>query len=177
MQPIDPKLASAIEEKIRTLKVLVVDDEHYSRKVIHTLLVAIGVKEIIEASDGVKGLEALRTHAPDLVIVDWEMPGLNGTDFTRVVRSPGSFPYPDVPIVMLTGHAERSLVMAAVKVGVDEYLLKPVSSQGLRARIVSVLTKPRNIVQKKDYYGPEPRKLSSYKPEKDSGFDNVVLVN
>ena len=177
MQSTEQRLAPNIEEQIRSLKVLVVDDEHYSRKVIHSLLIAIGVKEILEANDGVKGLDAIRTHAPDLVIVDWEMPGLNGTEFTRVVRSPGTFPYPDVPIIMLTGHAERSLVVAAVKVGVDEYLLKPVSSQGLRARIVSVLTKPRNIVQKNGYYGPEPRKFSSYKPEKDSGFDNVVLVN
>jgi CheY-like chemotaxis protein len=177
MQATLTKSAPSIDEQIRALKVLVVDDEHYSRKVIHTLLVAIGVGEILEASDGIKGLEAIRKHAPDIVIVDWEMPGLNGTDFTRVVRSPGSFPYPDVPIIMLTGHAERSLVVAAVKVGVNEYILKPVSSQGLRARIVSVLSKPRTIVQKAGYYGPEPRKLSSYKPEKDSGFDNVVLVN
>jgi two-component system, chemotaxis family, chemotaxis protein CheY len=177
MQSIEQKPAPNIDEQIRALKVLIVDDEHYSRKVIHGLLTAIGVRQILEASDGLKGLDAIRSHAPDIVIVDWEMPGLNGTDFTRVVRSPGTFPYPDVPIIMLTGHAERSLVVAAVKVGVNEYILKPVSSQGLRARIVSVLTKPRNIVQKKDYYGPEPRKLSSYKPEKDSGFDNIVLVN
>lgn len=177
MQSTEQKHAPGIEDQIRSLRVLVIDDEHYSRKVIHSLLIAIGVKEIHEANDGIKGLEAVRSLAPDLVIVDWEMPGLNGTDFTRAVRSPGTFPYPDVPIIMLTGHAERSLVVAAVKVGVNEYLLKPVSSQGLRARIVSVLTKPRNIVQKKGYYGPEPRKLSSYKPEKDSGFDNVVLLN
>jgi CheY-like chemotaxis protein len=177
MQSLEQKSAPSLEDQIRALRVLIVDDEHYSRKVIHSLLIALGVKEIHEANDGIKGLEAVRAIVPDLVVVDWEMPGLTGTDFTRAVRSPGTFPYPDVPIIMLTGHAERSLVVTAVKCGVNEYLLKPVSGQALRARIVSVLTKRRPIVQKKGYYGPELRKFSSYKPEQESGFDHFVLLN
>jgi hypothetical protein len=51
---------------------------------------------------------------------------------------------------------------------VHEFLLKPVSSSALQARMLSVLTKPRNFVKRGDYYGPEPRKISSYKQEADS---------
>lgn len=97
------------------------------------------------------------------------MPGLNGAEFMRQVRSPRDFPYPDLPVIMLTGYGERSRVVEAVRLGVNEFLLKPVSTQALLARIAAVLTKPRRMVQKGDYYGPEPRQLSTYKQEADPG--------
>ena len=162
----------AMEKEVRTLmgaiKVLIVDDEHYTRKVIRTLLLAIGCTKIYEANDGQAGLDAIADIAPDVVQLDWEMPGMDGAEFVRRVRSPVSFPYPNVPLIMLSGHGERSRVMEAVRLGVHEFLLKPVSSGALRARIVSVLAKPRVMVRRGDYYGPEPRKASSYKPEADS---------
>ena len=156
-------------ERLAAAKAVVVDDEHYMRKVVRTMLMSIGVQEVHEAPDGTAGLELIRRVAPDFVILDWQMPGLDGPSFVRMVRSPGTFPYPNVPIIMLTGHGERSRVVEAVKIGVNEFLLKPVSTQALLARIVAILTKPRRIVQQGDYYGPEPRQLSSYKPEADPG--------
>ncbi len=161
----NPKNVDAL---VKAIKVLVVDDEFYSRKVIRTLLTAAGVVDIHETNDGAAGLDAIRQLAPEVVILDWEMPGMTGADFVRQVRSPDKFPYPNVPIIMLTGHGERSRVVEAIKLGVHEFLLKPVSSGALLARIVSVLTKPRPMVRRGDYYGPEPRKLSAYKPDEDS---------
>jgi DNA-binding response OmpR family regulator len=169
--------AADIAAQIQSLKVLIVDDEHNMRKVTRGLLLAIGVRNIHEANDGMSGLDAIQRVAPDLVILDWEMPAPNGPEFVRIVRSPGVFPMPDVPIIMLTAYGERSRVIEAVQLGVDEYLLKPVSVKALHARIVSILTKPRRIVQKGDYYGPAPRKLSSYKPEVDPTYSDVVFVN
>jgi CheY-like chemotaxis protein len=169
-------LAGQVAQQISTLKVLVVDDEHSMRKVTRALLQVIGVKTVYEANDGRSGLEAICTHAPDMVILDWEMPSPNGPQFVRRVRSPGKFPLPDVPIIMLTAYGERSRVVEAVRLGVNEYLLKPVSSTALLARIVSVLTKPRKMVKKGDYYGPEPRTMSSYKPESDPALSQFVLV-
>jgi two-component system chemotaxis response regulator CheY len=64
-----------------------------------------------------------------------------------------------VPIIMLTGHSERSRVIEAARLGVNEFLLKPVSSKALEERLVAVLAHPRPIVQTADYYGPEPRKF------------------
>lgn len=146
---------------LASLKVLVVDDEHYMRKVVRTMLMAIGVRTVYDAPDGINGLEAIRTYAPDLVIVDWGMPGLDGAGFVRMVRSPETFPYPDVPIIMLTGNGQRERVVEAMRVGVNEFLLKPVSSRGLQDRIVSVFAKPRRVVKQGNYYGPEPRRLST----------------
>lgn len=170
-------VASEIATQLQALKVLIVDDEPTMRKVTRSLLQAVGVKRIYEAVDGMSGLDAIRTLAPDVVILDWEMPSPNGAQFVRQVRSPGSFPLPDVPIVMLTAYGERSRVVEAVNVGVNEYLLKPISSNNLLARLVTILANPRPMVQKGDYYGPEPRRISSYKLDFDAGMKQIVLVN
>jgi len=169
-------LASQVSQRLQTLRVLVVDDEHSMRKVTRALLQVIGVQSIYEACDGSSGLEAICTHGPDLVILDWEMPSPNGPDFVRQVRAPGKFPLPDVPIIMLTAYGERSRVVEAVRLGVNEYLLKPVSSTALLARIVSVIANPRRMIKKDNYYGPEPRTLASYKPESDPALTQYVLL-
>jgi len=159
-------------------KVLVVDDEHYMRKVVRTLLMSIGVRTIYEAPNGPAGLEIVRSAAPDVVIVDWEMPGIDGADFVRVVRSPETFPLPNVPIIMLTGHGERSRVIESVQVGVNEFLLKPVSSKALQDRMVAVLTNPRPFVRSGDYYGPAPRKLlPGIHSDTDRAMANLVMLN
>ena len=98
--------ADQIARRLEALKVLIVDDEHAMRKVTRSLLQAIGVANIHDANDGRSGLEAVCTLAPDVVILDWEMPGLNGPEFIRRVRSPHDFPMPDVPVIMLTGYGE-----------------------------------------------------------------------
>lgn len=159
-------------------KALVVDDEPYMRKVVRTLLMSIGVRTIYEAPDGPAGLELIRTMAPDVVILDWEMPGLDGAGFVRMVRSPETFPFPDTPIIMLTGHGERSRVIEAVQIGVNEFLLKPVSSKALQDRLVAVLAKPRRVVSSGAYYGPAPRKLAaSVHADNDAAIANLIMLN
>ena len=74
-------------------------------KEIRNLLVNCGVKDIYEAGDGITALDTLRTVGPDVVLLDWEMPLLNGAELVRIVRSPGVFPMPDVPIIMLAALA------------------------------------------------------------------------
>src|SRR5579864_4673397 len=144
---------------VQSLSVLVVDDNQYMRKMVRNLLVNCGIKEIYEAADGVAALDAIRTMAPDVVILDWEMPLLSGAELVRIVRSPGVFPMPDIPIIMLTGHGERWRVVEAVRLGVHEYLIKPVSAKSLYDRLVAIALVPRANVQLGDYYGPEPRKM------------------
>jgi DNA-binding response OmpR family regulator len=125
------------------------------------MLAAIGVKTVHEACDGMSGLDAIRVYAPGLVIVDWEMPLLDGAELVRQVRQPHTFPFPDVPIIMLTGHGERWRVVEAARVGANEYLLKPVSTGTLRERIIGILGNPRPTVKIDGYYGPAPRRLAT----------------
>lgn len=173
--PMDMKTLTA---RFTTTKVLVVDDEHFMRKVVRTLLMSIGIRAIYEAADGPSGLETIRSTEPDIVIVDWQMPGLDGTDFVRVVRSPETFPYPNVPIIMLTGHGERSRVIEAAQAGVDEFLLKPVSLKALQDRLVAVLANPRPMVRSGEFYRPAARKLAAnIHADADQALANLVMVN
>jgi len=150
-----------ITDQIQALTILVVDDNQYMRKTIRNLLVNCGIKDIYEANDGIAALDAIRSIAPDVVILDWEMPLLSGAELVRIIRSPGVFPMPDVPIIMLSGHGERWRVVEAVRLGVHEYLVKPVSAKAIYDRLVSIVMQPRPVVQLGDYYGPEPRKMIS----------------
>jgi len=77
MMAMDAKTADLMGSQ----KILVIDDEHYTRKVIRALLMSIGVKKIQEACDGHAGLDAICTAVPDIVLVDWEMPGLDEPPF------------------------------------------------------------------------------------------------
>lgn len=155
----DSVLSKMLQPRIEALRVLVVDDDPYMRKVVRTMLNAIGVRTVYEAADGVAGLDALRQNNPNLVIVDWEMPRLDGAQFIRTVRSPGEFPVPDVPIIMLSGHGEHWRVVEAARIGAHEFLLKPVSTKSLLERIVAIIGRPRPTVKLDGYYGPLPRRL------------------
>jgi two-component system, chemotaxis family, chemotaxis protein CheY len=148
-----------IEAVIRSAKVLIVDDEFYMRKVIRTLLLSVGVTDVHDTPDGASGLAAISVLDPDVVILDWQMDGMNGPEFVRRVRAPDQFAYPNVPIIMLTGHSEHSRVVEAMRLGVHEFLVKPVSSKALNERLASVLLHPRPMVRRGDHYGPAPRKL------------------
>jgi CheY-like chemotaxis protein len=152
-------VTNRVDKLLASITVLVVDDNQYMRKVVRNILVNLGVKNVLEAPDGTAGLEAIRMFAPDLVILDWEMPLLSGAEVVRIVRAPGVFPVPDVPIIVLTAHVERWRVQAATRLGVHEFLKKPVSGKALLDRIVTILTRPRPMVRLGEYYGPEPRKL------------------
>jgi two-component system, chemotaxis family, chemotaxis protein CheY len=151
-------LSKKVEKLVHSLDVLIVDDNQFMRKVVRNLLVNVGVRTIHEAADGLGGLEAIRTFVPDIVILDWEMPLLDGGEVARIIRSPGVFPVPDVPIIMLSGHVERWRVEKAQQLGVNEFLKKPVSGKALLDRMVAILAHPRPMVRVGNYYGPQPRR-------------------
>ncbi len=159
-----------LADLVQSLCVLVVDDNQYMRKIIRTLLVNCGIKDIYEAADGIAALDIIRTVGPHTVILDWEMPLLSGAELVRIVRSPGVFPVPDVPIIMLSGHGERWRVVEAMRLGVNEYLVKPVSAKALYDRLVSITTQPRPAVQLGEYYGPRPRNPTA------ASADNDILL-
>jgi len=152
--PINPKQAEVI---LQQLRVLLVDDNAFMRTIVRGLLNNIGVKIVSEATDGIAALDMIRESPPDVVILDWEMPLLNGPELVRIVRSPGVFPTPDIPIIMLTAHGEHWRILESVKLGVNEFLCKPVSAKALFDRLISIILKPRASVQLGDYYGPLPR--------------------
>ena len=91
------------------------------------------------------------------MILDLDMPLLDGFQFIRIVRTPGVFPCCDLPIIMLSGCSGLINVLEAQRLGVNEFLKKPVSANALFQRIASVLVKPRPMIEVDGRYQPEPR--------------------
>jgi CheY-like chemotaxis protein len=158
--------ASKLSKLIEDLVILVVDDNAYMRKLTRMMLTNLGAKSIYEAPDGVAALDLIRTANPDIMLLDWDMPLLNGAQVIRIVRSPGVFPKPNLPIIMLTAHGARSRVSAAMRLGVHEFLLKPTSPKALHDRLLSILLKPRQMVRIGKYYVPQPRDATPLKLER-----------
>lgn len=140
------------------LRFIIIDDNTYMRRVIKALLHGFGSREVMEAEDGAAGLEAFMTYAPDVVILDWEMPILDGLEVTRMIRQPTTSVNPFAPIIMVTGHSERRRVMMARDAGVNEFLVKPISSKGLYDRILAVVAFPRPFIRTKSFFGPDRRR-------------------
>jgi two-component system, chemotaxis family, chemotaxis protein CheY len=147
---------------IRSARILIVADEFHVRKSIRTLLLAAGVTDVHDAADGAGGLLAAGTLDPDVVILDWQMPAMEGPEFVRRLRALDQPALPHVPIIMLTGHGGQSRVIEAMRLGVHEFLLKPVSGQALQERLASVLVHPRPVTQRgDDHASRSPRRSTA----------------
>ncbi len=148
---------SFVSNAFAKTSVLLVDDDTYLRKITRSLLMSFGVRRVYEAGDGAQGLEHLNQFRPDVVLLDWEMPMLNGAEMIRLVRNPRTSSNPMVPIVLITGYTERYRIQEALQLGVNEVLSKPFSAKGLLQRLNLVVNSPRPFVQQAGYFGPMPR--------------------
>ena len=88
---------------------------------------------------------------------------LDGPEVMRVVRSPGIFPKPSLPIIMLTDKGLRSRVAEAIRLGANELLVKPISPKALQQRLLGILLNPRPMVRAGKYYIPMPRRRIDFK--------------
>ena len=149
----------SFEKLLQQLNILIVDNNAYMRRMTRTMLTNLGAKAVIEAADGLAALEQIRTCDPDVMLLDWDMPVLNGMEVMRIVRSPGVFPRPNLPIIMLTNRGHRASVLQALREGAHEFLVKPTSAKALRDRLTSIVYKPRPMMRLGDFYVPEPRRM------------------
>jgi two-component system chemotaxis response regulator CheY len=147
-----------VEKAMEGLVVLIADSNAYTRRLTRMMLTNLGVKSIYESSDGVAALDAVRTINPDVMILDWDMSILDGREVMRIVRSPGMFPKPNLPIIMLSDRGLRSRVTTAIRLGVHEFLVKPISPNTLQQRLLSIMLNPRPMVRAGKYYIPMPRR-------------------
>ena len=123
----------------RTLRTLVVDDQLTIRALVRNGLEQLGFGEIVEAEDGEQGLRTMLTRAPvpKLIISDYNMPKLDGMSLLRAVRlHPAT---KATPFIMLTGRADKELVLTAVQHGVNNYLVKPFTVPTLKEKIEAVV--------------------------------------
>src|SRR3954469_5524747 len=143
---------------LESLRVLLVDDNQHMRAIVVTVLGGIGVTQIRETRDGSEALEALRDWPADLAIVDFQMFPLDGVEFTRMVRNSPDSRNPYLPIIMMTGHSERTRVEEARDAGVTEFVAKPLTAKAVLERINAVIYRPRAFIRTEAYFGPDRRR-------------------
>lgn len=115
------------------MKTLIIDDSRAVRRVIAGMMKQLGF-ETFEAANGVEGLERLEEiPRPDIVLVDWNMPEMNGLQFIRAVRAMPQ--YFDLPLMMVTTETEMERMSQAFMAGVNEYVMKPFDQATLHDKL------------------------------------------
>ena len=164
------------------LKIMVVDDCQFMRRVLERMLKALGVGDVVVAKDGNAALFQLacavqdRDGPPDLIVTDWEMEPMNGHQFVNSIRDSDQAFVREMPVIMLTGHSDLQTVKAARDFGVSEFLTKPVSAERLYQRITSIIDHPRPFIQSDQFSGPCRRRQNrGFSGEDRRGGDFFML--
>lgn len=148
--------------KFENISVLIVDRQPAIVELIKGVLTMFGVKDVLTCTDGKSGLKTFKGRKPDLLIVDWDLAGINGIEFTKKVRQDPVNPY--VPIIFTTALSSVKRVAVARDSGITEFLRKPFTAEALYKRIEAIIEKPRPFVLSEKFTGPDRRRRS------DKGF-------
>ncbi len=128
---------------IERMTILVVDDMKSMRLTIRKMLQHLKIgKHLKFAKNGREGLTILQTSKVDIVIMDWKMPKLNGTQMLEIIRNDKMLR--DIPVIMVSAEAERDIVNEVAETEIDGYLLKPLTLNSLDHRVRTVVEKVNN---------------------------------
>jgi len=141
-------------EQLKRMKVLIVDPNAYMRGVVADSLRRLTITNINAAASAVEAFSVGRTFKPDLIFVDWDAGRMSGLEFTREIRRNTTGLSRETPIILLAGVIDHDQLMSARQSGINEFLLKPVSAQGVLSRIEEVVLRPRKFIDSRNYVGP-----------------------
>jgi two-component system chemotaxis response regulator CheY len=129
------------------LSFLIVDDQPFSRRMVRSMLVGFGSREVYESANGVEAFELARNVMPNIIVTDLVMPIFNGLRFIKMVKDPQS-PTQMIPIIVLSGYLTKAAAVMVKDSGADELLVKPVSPKGLYDHIVHLVLRddPTNLL-------------------------------
>lgn len=129
-------------------KVLIVDDEPQLRRALRTILVTQGCS-VVEVRDGQEAIEEIKADPPDLVLLDINMPGIDGFETCRRIREAS-----DIPIIMVTVRGSEADKVKALDAGADDYLVKPFGTQELLARVRAAARRLPNLEELPPFISP-----------------------
>lgn len=120
------------------MKILVVDDSSTMRRIIKNTLARLNYKDVLEAEHGVEAWGLMESNKDlGMLITDWNMPEMNGLELVKKVRGSGHFN--ELPIIMVTTEGGKTEVIAALKAGVNNYIVKPFTPQVLKEKLAAVM--------------------------------------
>jgi two-component system chemotaxis response regulator CheY len=117
----------------KNMKVLVVDDFSTMRRIVKNLLRDLGFTNISEADDGSTALPMLQGGDFDFVVTDWNMPGMQGIDLLKAIRSDADLSH--IPVLMVTAEAKKEQIVMAAQAGVNGYIVKPFTAATLKTKL------------------------------------------
>jgi len=120
----------------KNMKILVVDDFSVMRRIIKNLLVELGFSDISEADDGTTALPMLQQGNFDLVISDWNMPGMTGMQLLQAIRADQRLSA--TPVLLVTAENKRENIIHAAQVGVNGYVVKPFTAATLNEKLTRI---------------------------------------
>lgn len=119
------------------MRIMLIDDSMTMRNIQKSVLKQLGYTEVQEACDGQDAMSKVGAYQPDLCLVDWNMPNMDGLAFVKAFRQQNK----TTPLIMVTTEAERSRVLDAIRAGVNNYVVKPFTPDVLAERITETLAK------------------------------------
>ncbi len=145
------------------VSLLVVEDNDASRRLVLELLRAAGFSNVNSVRNAEEAIEQIQAIEPDLLLLDWGLPGMSGIDLVTEIRQSAITPdprfvNPQLPIVMLTARQRARDVTQARNAGVNEFIIKPFSTASLLKGISSALVKTRDFVTASSFIGPDRRR-------------------
>lgn len=117
----------------KNIRILIVDDFSTMRRIVKNLLNDLGFSNFAEADDGNSALIELRKGAFDLVVTDWNMPGMPGIDLLKAIRADAALA--KIPVLMVTAEAKREQIIEAAQSGVNGYIIKPFTADTLQDKL------------------------------------------
>ena len=117
----------------KDMRILVVDDFSTMRRIIKNILRQLGYNNVIEADDGTTGWAKLQQEEVDFVITDWNMPKMSGLELLNEIRTSDTMK--DLPVLMVTAEALQENIVAAIKAGVSNYVVKPFDAATISEKI------------------------------------------
>ncbi|THD80617.1 MAG: response regulator [Phenylobacterium sp.] len=144
--------------RLHDARFLVVDDHQPMREILKSLLFGLGVRHVDEARDAAAAFEMLKFAAYDILLTDYDMAGETGVQLTHRLRRAHANQNRRIAVIMVTGRAEGPVILAARDAGVDEYLIKPLTTASLCQKLDAVLNRRRAFIESDSYMGPDRRR-------------------
>lgn len=120
----------------KNIRILIVDDFSTMRRIVKNLLNDLGFSNFAEADDGNSALLELRKASFDLVVTDWNMPGMPGIDLLKAIRADAALA--KIPVLMVTAEAKREQIIEAAQSGVNGYIIKPFTADTLQDKLAKI---------------------------------------
>jgi len=151
--------------RLAQIGVMIADGDRRIALIVSKVLQSLGFSNIHTVRDGTQAMQMLKSEKIDMVITDWQMSPMDGISLVKYLRTDEDSPNRFMPIIMLTGNADRHHVETARDIGVTEFVVKPFSARTLCDRIVKLIENPRSFIMSNAFIGPDRRRRSTLPPD------------